>query len=93
MFEQGRPLSPQERITFKPYFAQIVIEQARIIDSRVPFWLRSVLHCAFHQQRHPGSPARQASGRAVRAAGCAVAVQAVWPARAASCVQLAAAVA
>jgi len=44
MFEQGRPLTAQERIIFKPYFAQIVIEQARIIDGSfggsVPFWLR-----------------------------------------------------
>ncbi len=40
MFEQGRPLTRQERDIFKPYFANIVIEQARIIDGRVPFWLR-----------------------------------------------------
>jgi hypothetical protein len=38
--QEGRPLTPQERVIFKPYFAQIVIEQARIIDGRVPFWLR-----------------------------------------------------
>lgn len=41
MFEEGRPLTLQERSIFKPYFAQVVIEQARIIDGRVPFWLRS----------------------------------------------------
>jgi hypothetical protein len=40
MFEQGRPLSAQERVIFKPYFANIVIEQARIIDGKVPFWLQ-----------------------------------------------------
>ena len=40
MFEQGRPLTLQECNIFKPYFAQIVIEQARIIDGKVPFWLR-----------------------------------------------------
>jgi hypothetical protein len=40
MFEQGRPLTLQERAVFKPYFAHVVIEQARIIDGRVPFWLR-----------------------------------------------------
>lgn len=40
MFEQGRPLTLQERTIFKPYFANIVIEQARIIDGKVPFWLR-----------------------------------------------------
>jgi hypothetical protein len=39
-FEQGRPLTLQERAIFKPYFAQIVLEQARIIDGKVPFWLR-----------------------------------------------------
>jgi hypothetical protein len=38
--QEGRPLTPQERGIFKPYFAQIVIEKARIIDGRVPFWLR-----------------------------------------------------
>jgi len=44
MFEQGRSLTAQEREIFKPYFARIVIEQARIIDGSVggsiPFWLR-----------------------------------------------------
>ena len=40
MFKQGRPLSLQERAIFKPYFANIVMEQARIIDGKVPFWLR-----------------------------------------------------
>jgi Domain of unknown function (DUF4157) len=40
MFEQGRPLTLQEREIFKPYFAQIVMEQVRIIDGKVPFWLR-----------------------------------------------------
>jgi hypothetical protein len=40
MFRQGRPLSLQEREIFKPYFAKIVIEQARIVDGKVPFWLK-----------------------------------------------------
>jgi hypothetical protein len=40
VFEQGRPLTLQERALFKPYFAHIVMEQARIIDGNVPFWLR-----------------------------------------------------
>ena len=44
MFEQGRPLTVQEHALFKPYFAHIVLEKARIIDGsvggRVPFWLR-----------------------------------------------------
>ena len=40
MKEIGRPLTLQERTIFKPYFANIVLDQARIIDGRVPFWLR-----------------------------------------------------
>jgi len=44
MFEQGRPLTIQERDFFKPYFAQIVLQNARIIDGsfggKIPFWLR-----------------------------------------------------
>ena len=39
MFEQGRPLSIQERDLFKPYFASIVIERVRIVEGKVPFWL------------------------------------------------------
>ena len=39
-FEQGRPLSAQEQSIYKPYFAQNVLNVARIIDGRVPFWLR-----------------------------------------------------
>jgi hypothetical protein len=39
MFEQGRPLTVQERTLFSPYFANIVLEQARVIDGKVPFWL------------------------------------------------------
>lgn len=37
---KGRPLSLQERALFSAYFAQIVIDKARIIDGKVPFWLR-----------------------------------------------------
>ena len=37
---EGRPLTAQERAIFKPYFAQNVLNEARIIDGRVPFWLR-----------------------------------------------------
>ena len=40
MFEQGRPLSAHEQSIFKAYFAQNVLNVARIIDGRVPFWLR-----------------------------------------------------
>ena len=40
MFAEGRPLTVQERTIFKPYFAKIVLERVRIIEGRVPFWLR-----------------------------------------------------
>jgi Domain of unknown function (DUF4157) len=44
MFKKGRPLTIQERNFFKPYFAQIVLQNARIIDAsvggKIPFWLR-----------------------------------------------------
>ena len=40
MKETGRPLTQQELHIFKPYFAHIVLEKARIIDGSVPFWLR-----------------------------------------------------
>jgi len=40
MFERGRPLTAQERTIFKPYFAQIVLDETLIIDGKVPFWLR-----------------------------------------------------
>ncbi len=39
--DKERPLTSKEKQTFKPYFAQNVIEQARIIDGCVPFWLRN----------------------------------------------------
>lgn len=38
--ERGRPLTQEERQTFKPHFVSSVIEQARIIDGYVPCWLR-----------------------------------------------------
>lgn len=37
---QGRPLTVEEKQIFKPYFAENVINRARIIDGHVPFWLR-----------------------------------------------------
>lgn len=40
MTEIGRNLTHQELQIFKPYFAKIVLEEARIIDGKVPFWLR-----------------------------------------------------
>lgn len=40
VIDTGRALTQQERIIFAPYFAQIVIERARVVDGRVPFWLR-----------------------------------------------------
>ena len=40
MTQIGRKLTQQELHIFKPYFAHIVLESARIIDGKVPFWLR-----------------------------------------------------
>jgi Domain of unknown function (DUF4157) len=40
IFDAGRPLTVQECAIFKPFFANIVLQRARIIDGRVPFWLR-----------------------------------------------------
>lgn len=40
LLKQERPLTLKEKQTFKPYFAENVIEQTRIIDGHVPFWLR-----------------------------------------------------
>ncbi len=39
-YKAGRPLSQEERHLYQPYFARNVIEQARIVDGYVPFWLR-----------------------------------------------------
>ena len=54
-FEQGRPLTVQERTIFKPYFAQIVLDKARIVDGSVagsvPFWLRRDM-CAVVLNNH-----------------------------------------
>ena len=40
MLETGRPLTVHERTVFAPYFCREVLELARIVDGRVPFWLR-----------------------------------------------------
>ena len=40
MNEIGRPLTQQELHIFKPYFAKIVLEKTRVINGKVPFWLR-----------------------------------------------------
>lgn len=41
---KSRPLTVQECAIFKPFFAKIVLERARVVDGsfggRVPFWLR-----------------------------------------------------
>ena len=36
---QERVLTAQEKYIFKPYFAENVIDEARIVDGYVPFWL------------------------------------------------------
>jgi len=51
MRQQGRPLSLNERNTFKPYFPQVVIEQARIIEDAVPIWLRQNMCAVALQHR------------------------------------------
>lgn len=38
--KQGRPLTLSERHIFQPYFSNLVIEQARIVEGCVPFWLK-----------------------------------------------------
>jgi hypothetical protein len=35
-----RPLTVHERTVFAPYFCHEVLEAARIVDGKVPFWLR-----------------------------------------------------
>lgn len=40
LFDSGRPLNALERARYAPYFARNVIEQARIIEGKTPFWLR-----------------------------------------------------
>lgn len=36
----ARPLTVHERTVFAPYFCHEVLETARIVDGKVPFWLR-----------------------------------------------------
>jgi hypothetical protein len=36
----GRPLTPTERARYAPHFEPDVLDAARVIDGRVPFWLR-----------------------------------------------------
>lgn len=40
MRRHGRALNALECEQFKPYFSTYVIEQARIVEGYVPFWLR-----------------------------------------------------
>jgi Domain of unknown function (DUF4157) len=47
----GRPLTLQERSIFKPFFANIVLERARVVDGRVPFWLQRDM-CAVVLNEH-----------------------------------------
>ncbi len=35
----GRPLSTHERLIYQDYFSQMVLNEARIVDGKVPFWL------------------------------------------------------
>lgn len=36
----GRPLTAHEKQLFKPHFSLEVLEHARVIEGKVPFWLR-----------------------------------------------------
>jgi Domain of unknown function (DUF4157) len=40
MFEQGRPLTAQEHVQLQSYLSPQVLQLARIVDGKVPFWLR-----------------------------------------------------
>lgn len=40
MFEQGRPLTAQEHVQLKSYLSPQVLQLVRIVDGKVPFWLR-----------------------------------------------------
>lgn len=51
MASQERPLSAEEKRIFKPYFAENVIAQARIVDGRVPFWLHKKMCAVVLQHR------------------------------------------
>jgi hypothetical protein len=50
MFAHGRPLTAQEFALYTPYFTQAVLQQARIVDGRVPCWLkRNMCAVVLHQ--------------------------------------------
>ncbi len=51
MLGHERPLTLQERDTFKPYFSHEVIAQARIIEGKVPIWLSSNMCAVVLQHR------------------------------------------
>ncbi len=51
MASQERALTAAEKHIFKPYFAEIVIEKARIIEGRVPFWLHKKMCAVVLQHR------------------------------------------
>ncbi len=38
--KHGRPLNVSERLIYQPYFSNLVMEQARIVEGYVPFWLK-----------------------------------------------------
>jgi hypothetical protein len=37
----GRPLTPLEHQQLQPYFTALVLQQARIVENEVPWWLSS----------------------------------------------------
>lgn len=38
-----RPLTPLETLRYAPFFDRAVIERVRVVDGRVPFWLRPAM--------------------------------------------------
>lgn len=40
MHASARALTLQEQVIYQPYFSQEVLQKARIVDGKTPFWLR-----------------------------------------------------
>lgn len=51
MISQERSLTTEEKHIFRPYFAENVITQARVVDGCVPFWLHKKMCAVVLQHR------------------------------------------
>lgn len=40
----GRCLSAEEKCLYRPYFSEEVLERARVVEGKVPFWLRRCMN-------------------------------------------------